>query len=120
MRVAILSLVGLASAAPSLLARQNTDYGFWNTTFNHATGRPGWEKRDLTAWYYRGELRATTTCHYSFVPQGTSPPAVENWCKDNQGTTLAAEQFSYSFGGPWSKSSPHEVGKGVVRDYCAS
>ena len=97
MRVSILSLVGLASAAPSLMKRQETDYGFWNATLTTDGGSYG-ETRDLTAWYYRGALRATTTCHWSYIRGVTT-----SQCSDNQGKVLTASQFSYTWGEPSSK-----------------
>jgi hypothetical protein len=94
MRGTLFSLISIVAAIPtSLIARQDaTDYGFWNATIYYNGGSFG-ETRDITAWYYREELSATTKCQWSDIHGVTN-----SQCTDDQGNILPASSFSYSLG----------------------
>jgi hypothetical protein len=89
MRLSILTLAitSLAVAAPaSLVARQSSSVdisgSYWDATITSQSGRPGYSIRDLATAFHSSKLEQTVggTCHYSFVPQGFSPPAVTDTC----------------------------------------
>ncbi|KZM19378.1 uncharacterized protein EKO05_0002929 [Ascochyta rabiei] len=87
MRISTLAFAGLAAAAPSsLVARKDgrPDYSgtYWDVTISTQSGRPGYSIRDLTTTFHRAGAEQTVpgSCHYSFVPQGTSAPAVTDRC----------------------------------------
>jgi hypothetical protein len=87
MRISALVFAGLAAAAPSTLiarkeGRPDLSGSYWDATISSQTGRPGYIIRDLTASFHRAgsEQIVEGTCHYSFVPQGTSPPAETDRC----------------------------------------
>ncbi|KAF2240662.1 hypothetical protein BU26DRAFT_525885 [Trematosphaeria pertusa] len=94
----LLSLPLLTLASPALLPRQDTtpDYGYWDATVTTDAGRPGWQTRQVSATYYNPGLAQplSSTCTWSFVPQGTNGPPVETSRCDREG-------FAYAWGAPW-------------------
>lgn len=87
MRFSVVALAGLTAAAPStLVARQSAKVdisgSYWDVTLKTESGRPGYSIRDLAAVFNnpKFEQSASGKCHYSFVPQGTSPPAETDTC----------------------------------------
>lgn len=87
MHISALLFAGLAAAAPSTLIARNhgrPDFSgsYWDATISAQSGRPGYSIRDLTTTFHRAGTEHTLggTCHYSFVPQGTSPPAETDRC----------------------------------------
>lgn len=87
MRLSLLTLAGLAAAAPSTLiarkeGRPDLSGSYWDATVSYQTGRPGYTIRDLSATFHRAgsEQLVAGNCHYSFVPQGTSPPSEIDRC----------------------------------------
>ena len=85
--ILVLTLASLAAAAPAnVVARQSSSVdisgSYWDATIRTQTGRPGYTIRDLTSSFRnpRFEQIVGGTCHYSFVPQGTSAPAVTDTC----------------------------------------
>lgn len=87
MRFSVLALAGLTAAAPSaLLARDSVSVdisgSYWDVTITTQSGRPGYNIRDLVANFQNPKFEQSVggKCHYSFVPQGTSPPAVTDTC----------------------------------------
>jgi hypothetical protein len=86
MRFSVLAFTGLCAASPALVARQNgrvdVSGSYWNVTISTKSGRPGYLIRDLSTIFHNPKFEQTVDakCHYSFVPQGTSPPAETDQC----------------------------------------
>lgn len=86
MRISALAIAGLSAASPALIARKQgrPDFtgSYWDVTISEQTGRPGYQIRDLSVQFHSPKLEQNVdaACHYSFVPQGTSPPAVTDRC----------------------------------------
>ncbi|KAJ8117827.1 hypothetical protein OPT61_g1068 [Boeremia exigua] len=86
MRFSVLAFAGLAAAVPHLQPRQDDDYNltgaYWDASITTQSGRPGYTIRDLTVSFHNplSEQAVSGTCHYSFVPQGTSNPAITSTC----------------------------------------
>jgi hypothetical protein len=86
MHISILAFAGLAAASPALIVRNNgrpdLSRSYWDATIASQSGRPGYSIRDLSASFHSPKLAQTVNakCHYSFVPQGTSPPAETDTC----------------------------------------
>ncbi|XPS76266.1 hypothetical protein M3J09_008320 [Ascochyta lentis] len=87
MLISALAFAGLAAASSStLVARKDgrPDYSgsYWDVTISSQSGRPGYSLRDLTTTFHRTGTEHTVagSCHYSFVPQGTRPPAETDRC----------------------------------------
>lgn len=90
MRLSLLTLAGLAAAA-SPLGPNSSEYdrpdltgSYWNVSISTQSGRPGYSIRDFSAAFHTPITAQTTEgkCHYSFVPQGTSPPAETDECSE--------------------------------------
>jgi hypothetical protein len=86
MRVSALAFAGLCAASPALVARKqgrvDVSGSYWDVTISVQSGRPGYTIRDLTTSFHNPKFEQTVEgkCHYSFVPQGTSPPAETDQC----------------------------------------
>lgn len=85
----VFALTSLAAAAPSALTtRQSSSVdisgSYWDATIKYQSGRPGFQIRDLNVNFHNPKFEqvASGLCHYSFVPQGTSPPAVTDTCSE--------------------------------------
>ncbi|KAF3048605.1 hypothetical protein E8E11_009787 [Didymella keratinophila] len=92
MRFSILALA-LAAAAPAAaqLGPESSEYdrpdlrgSYWDVSINTQSGRPGYTITDFGATFHSPVLSKAVEgkCHYSFVPQGTSPPSTTNECTD--------------------------------------
>lgn len=90
MRASILALA-LAATAPAAaqLGPGSSEYdrpdlrgSYWDVSINTQSGRPGYTITDFGASFHSPVLSKAVEgkCHYSFVPQGTSPPATTNEC----------------------------------------
>jgi hypothetical protein len=90
MRSSFLAL-GLAIAAPAAaqIGPESSEYdrpdltgSYWDISINTQSGRPGYTITDFGATFHSPILSNAVVgkCHYSFVPQGTSPPATTNEC----------------------------------------
>ena len=87
MRLTAFAFAGLAVAAPSNLVvrkegRVDISGSYWDVTISTQSGRPGYSIRDLTTSFNNPKFEQTIEgkCYYSFVPQGTSPPAETDRC----------------------------------------
>ncbi|KAH8724215.1 hypothetical protein GQ44DRAFT_708823 [Phaeosphaeriaceae sp. PMI808] len=86
MRITTLALAGLSAASPALVARKegrpDLSGAYWDATISTQSGRPGYSIRDLSVKFHNPKFEQSldASCHYSFVPQGTSPPAVTDRC----------------------------------------
>lgn len=76
-------LAVLAAAAPAATAKHwNMTGAYWDAKVSTQSGRPGYSIRDLEVTFHQpvSEEIFQGKCHYSFVPQGTSPPAETDTC----------------------------------------
>lgn len=86
MHISTLAFAGLAAASPALIIRNggrpDISGSYWDATISTQSGRPGYSIRDLSASFLNPKFGQTVNakCHYSFVPQGTSPPAETDTC----------------------------------------
>jgi hypothetical protein len=98
----IFTFAGLTAAAPAaLVARQSNSVdisgSYWDAIITSQTGRPGYIIRDLNSSFHNPKIEQTVggKCHYSFVPQGSSAPAVTDTC--DAGLTYTWDcKFRYS------------------------
>lgn len=88
MRISLLALAGAAAAA-SPLGPDSSEYdrpdltgSYWDVSISTQSGRPGYTIRDFSASFHSpvSAQAFEGKCHYSFVPQGTSPPAETDEC----------------------------------------
>lgn len=89
MRVSLLALAGAAAASSFLNGRNEYDRpdlrgSYWDVSISIQSGRPGYNIRDFSASLHTPVSTQTFEgkCHYSFVPQGTSPPAETDECSE--------------------------------------
>ncbi|KAF1922870.1 uncharacterized protein M421DRAFT_426489 [Didymella exigua CBS 183.55] len=82
MRLSLLALTGAAIAAASEYDRPDFTGAYWDVSVSTQTGRPGYTITDFSASFHSplASQAVEGKCHYSFVPQGTSPPAETNEC----------------------------------------
>lgn len=82
MHVSLLALAGVAAAARNEYDRPDLRGSYWDVSISTQSGRPGYSIRDFSASFHTPLSTQTFEgkCHYSFVPQGTSPPAETNEC----------------------------------------
>ncbi|KAF3042875.1 hypothetical protein E8E12_002441 [Didymella heteroderae] len=80
MRLSLLALAGVVAA--SEYDRPDLRGSYWDVSISMQSGRPGYSIRDFSAAFHTPITAQVTEgkCHYSFVPQGTSPPAVTDEC----------------------------------------
>jgi hypothetical protein len=80
MRISLLALA--AGAAASEYDRPDLRGSYWDVSISTQSGRPGYNIRDFTAAFHTPVAAQVIEgkCHYSFVPQGTSPPAERDEC----------------------------------------
>lgn len=83
----VIALTGLAAARDydNEYDRPDLRGSYWDVSISTQSGRPGYTITDFSASFhspYTNETFAPTQgkCHYSFVPQGTSPPSETNEC----------------------------------------
>ena len=83
MRISLLALaLAGTTAAASEYDRPDLTGTYWDVTISTQSGRPGYSIRDFSAAFHTPVTAQVTkgNCHYSFVPQGTSPPAETDEC----------------------------------------
>lgn len=86
MRITLFTLAGLAAASPALVTREqgwpDLSGSYWDVVAAQQSGRPGYLIKDLSVTFHssKSDQTAEAKCHYSFVPQGTRPPAETNQC----------------------------------------
>jgi hypothetical protein len=101
MRISALAVTGLAAASPTLVARKqgrpDISGSYWDVTISRQSGRPGYSIRDLSASFHNPKFEQTVNaaCHYSFVPQGTSPPSVTDRCDSGLQYTWDCTSFLF-------------------------
>ncbi|KAG9185426.1 hypothetical protein G6011_07970 [Alternaria panax] len=82
MRISLLALAGVATSAATEYDRPDLTGSYWDVSISTQSGRPGYSIRDFSAAFHTPVTAQATEgkCHYSFVPQGTSPPAETDEC----------------------------------------
>jgi hypothetical protein len=86
MRLPLLALasVGVIAARDygSEYDRPDLRGSYWDVSISTQSGRPGYTITDFSAALHTPITAKVSEgkCHYSFVPQGTSPPAETNEC----------------------------------------
>jgi hypothetical protein len=83
MRISLLTLAaGAATVAASEYDRPDLTGSYWDVSISTQSGRPGYNIRDFSAAFHTPVTAQVTEgkCHYSFVPQGTSPPSETDEC----------------------------------------
>lgn len=103
MRFTTLAFAGLAATSSSTLipgkdGRPDLSGSYWDATISAQSGRPGYSIRDLAVSFHGNGFEQTFdgTCHYSFVPQGTSPPAETDRCDTGLSYTWDCKFARYS------------------------
>lgn len=103
MRLSTFMFAGICAASPALIVRKDgrpdLTGSYWDATISTQSGRPGYSIRDLSTSFHNPNFQqnVNATCHYSFVPQGTSPPAVTDRCDSGlqytwESNTLSLQQ----------------------------
>jgi hypothetical protein len=82
MRISLLALAAAATAAASEYDRPDLRGSYWDVSISTQSGRPGYSIRDFSTSFHSPIAAQVVEekCHYSFVPQGTSPPAETDEC----------------------------------------
>lgn len=80
MRLSLLALAGAVAA--SEYGRPDLRGSYWDVSVSTQSGRPGYTITDFNANLHltNSSQLVEGKCHYSFVPQGTSPPSETNEC----------------------------------------